>query len=64
MAQFERHPPGAASGGERVEVPFYTVNYDFRLRPAEPGCRSGGLPRHSRYAVAYLSQCRIVNLRR
>jgi hypothetical protein len=22
------------TNGERVETPFYTVNYDFRLRPA------------------------------
>jgi hydroxyquinol 1,2-dioxygenase len=36
VAQFERHPPGAAPDGERMEVPFYTVNYDFRLRPADP----------------------------
>ena len=34
VAQFDRHPPGVAPGGERMEVPFYTVNYDFRLRPA------------------------------
>jgi len=36
VAQFERHPPGAAPDGKRMEVPFYTVNYDFRLRPADP----------------------------
>jgi hydroxyquinol 1,2-dioxygenase len=36
VAQFERHPPGAGPNGERVDVPFYTVNYDFRLRPAGP----------------------------
>jgi hydroxyquinol 1,2-dioxygenase len=36
VAQFERHPPGAGPGGEPMEVPFYTVNYDFRLRPAGP----------------------------
>ncbi|HEY4339676.1 MAG TPA: intradiol ring-cleavage dioxygenase [Steroidobacteraceae bacterium] len=36
VAQFARHPPGAAPGGERVDVPFYTVNYDFKLRPAGP----------------------------
>ena len=33
VAQFDRHAPGVAPGGERMEVPFYTVNYDFRLRP-------------------------------
>lgn len=37
VAQFERHPPGAGPDGERMDVPFYTVNYDFRLRPAQPG---------------------------
>jgi hydroxyquinol 1,2-dioxygenase len=36
VAQFDRHPPGAGPDGERMEVPFYTVNYDFRLRPANP----------------------------
>ncbi len=34
VAQFERHAPGTGPGGERMETPFYTVNYDFRLRPA------------------------------
>jgi hydroxyquinol 1,2-dioxygenase len=33
VAQFERHPPGAGPDGERMDTPFYTVNYDFRLRP-------------------------------
>jgi hydroxyquinol 1,2-dioxygenase len=33
VAQFERHLPGAGPNGERMETPFYTVNYDFRLRP-------------------------------
>jgi hydroxyquinol 1,2-dioxygenase len=37
VAQFDRHPPGAGPDGARVETPFYTVNYDFRLR-------SGGAP--------------------
>ena len=32
VAQFARHPPGAGPNGEPVETPFYTVNYDFRLR--------------------------------
>jgi hydroxyquinol 1,2-dioxygenase len=36
VAQFDRHPPGVGPGGERLEVPYYTVNYDFRLRPAGP----------------------------
>jgi hypothetical protein len=34
VAQFDRHPPGAGPNGEHVETPFYTVNYDFRLRLA------------------------------
>jgi hydroxyquinol 1,2-dioxygenase len=34
VAQFERHPPGVAANGEQVETPFYTVNFDFRLRRA------------------------------
>jgi hydroxyquinol 1,2-dioxygenase len=34
VTQFERHPPGAGPSGERVDTPFYTVNYEFRLRPA------------------------------
>lgn len=34
VAQFDRHPPGPAPGGVQMEVPFYTVNYDFRLRSA------------------------------
>jgi hydroxyquinol 1,2-dioxygenase len=34
VAQFDRHPPGIAPSGERIETPFYTVSYDFRLRPA------------------------------
>jgi hydroxyquinol 1,2-dioxygenase len=28
VAQFERHPPD-----ERLDMPYYTVKYDFRLRP-------------------------------
>jgi hydroxyquinol 1,2-dioxygenase len=34
VVQFERHPAGPGPDGERVETPFYTVSYDFRLRPA------------------------------
>jgi hydroxyquinol 1,2-dioxygenase len=36
VAQFDRHAPGAGPDGEPMDVPFYTVNYDFRLRPAGP----------------------------
>jgi hydroxyquinol 1,2-dioxygenase len=34
VAQFDRHPPGTGPNGESMGTPFYTVNYDFRLRPA------------------------------
>jgi len=33
VARFERHPPGTGPNGEQMDTPFYTVNYDFRLRP-------------------------------
>jgi hydroxyquinol 1,2-dioxygenase len=33
VAQFERHPPGVDPYGGRTDTPFYTVGYDFRLRP-------------------------------
>jgi len=33
VAQFDRHPAGVGPDGEQVDVPFYTVSYDFRLRP-------------------------------
>ena len=36
VAQFDKHPPGVAPDGERIDVPYYTVNYDFKLRPASP----------------------------
>jgi hydroxyquinol 1,2-dioxygenase len=32
VAQFERHPPD-----ERLDTPYYTVKYDFRLRPVQEG---------------------------
>jgi hydroxyquinol 1,2-dioxygenase len=34
VAQFDRHPPGTGPDDEPVETPFYTVSFDFRLRPA------------------------------
>ena len=37
VAQFDRHPAGVGPGGVRMEVPYYTVNYDFRLRPVGSG---------------------------
>jgi hydroxyquinol 1,2-dioxygenase len=33
VAQFDRHAPGKAPDGTMMAEPFYTVNYDFRLRP-------------------------------
>lgn len=35
VAQFNRHPPGAGPDGKPVDTPFYTVSYDFRLRPGD-----------------------------
>jgi hydroxyquinol 1,2-dioxygenase len=35
VAKFERHEPGIAPTGERMTIPYYTVQYDFRLRPAK-----------------------------
>jgi hydroxyquinol 1,2-dioxygenase len=34
VAKFHKHAPGKAPTGETVDTPFYTVEYDFRLRPA------------------------------
>jgi hydroxyquinol 1,2-dioxygenase len=34
VAKFERHSAGTGPAGERIDTPFYTVHYDFRLRPA------------------------------
>jgi len=34
VAKFNRQPAGLAPTGETVDTPFYTVEYDFRLRPA------------------------------
>jgi hydroxyquinol 1,2-dioxygenase len=34
VAKFQRHEPGPAPTGEPVATPFYTVEYDFRLRPS------------------------------
>ncbi len=33
VAEFKRQPPGVGPNGERMDTPFYTVTYDFRLRP-------------------------------
>jgi hydroxyquinol 1,2-dioxygenase len=34
IAPFERHEPGIAPDGKRMDVSFYTIRYDFVLRPA------------------------------
>jgi hydroxyquinol 1,2-dioxygenase len=34
VAEFRRHPPGSGPDGKPVDTSFYTVGYDFRLRPA------------------------------
>jgi hydroxyquinol 1,2-dioxygenase len=34
VTPFARHAPGAAPDGTTLDVPYYTVNYDFRLRRA------------------------------
>jgi|SRR5690606_19920645 len=36
IAHYERHEPGRAPTGEHIETPYYTVEYDFRLRKAKP----------------------------
>jgi hydroxyquinol 1,2-dioxygenase len=43
VVQFERHPPGAGPDDERLDTPFYTVSYDFRLRPAVAAVPDRGL---------------------
>jgi hydroxyquinol 1,2-dioxygenase len=35
ITHFERHEPGAAPDGRKMDVPFYTMNYDFVLAPSE-----------------------------
>jgi hydroxyquinol 1,2-dioxygenase len=39
VAQFDQHPPGIGPDGERMDTPFYTVSYDFRLKPAGAAAR-------------------------
>ncbi len=33
ITSFERHEPGIAPDGKHMDVPFYTMNYDFILAP-------------------------------
>jgi hydroxyquinol 1,2-dioxygenase len=34
IVEFKRHPAGPGPDGAPMDTPFYTVSYDFRLRPA------------------------------
>jgi len=34
VAEFKRHDPGVAPDGKRIERAFYTVSFDFGLKPA------------------------------
>jgi hydroxyquinol 1,2-dioxygenase len=34
VTSFSKHAAGTAADGRKLDVPYYTVNYDFRLRPA------------------------------
>jgi hydroxyquinol 1,2-dioxygenase len=40
IAPFVRQEPGAAPDGKQIDVPFYTMSYDFVLVPS--GDASGG----------------------
>ncbi len=33
ITSFQRHEPGLAPDGKKMDVPFYTMNYDFLLAP-------------------------------
>ena len=35
VAEFERHEPGSAPDGKRMDKPYYTVRYDFGLVPSK-----------------------------
>jgi hydroxyquinol 1,2-dioxygenase len=34
ITSFERHEPGIAPDAKQMDVPFYTMSYDFFLAPA------------------------------
>jgi len=45
VVEFKRHAAGPGPNGEQLDTPFYTVSYDFRLRPAAaaaPGVERAG----------------------
>lgn len=33
ITSFDRHEPGIAPDGKQMDIPFYTMHYDFRLAP-------------------------------
>ena len=35
IRRFERHEPGAAPDGRVLDVPFFTMDYDFVLAPED-----------------------------
>lgn len=35
VTNFERHEPGTAPDGKKMEVPYYTMSYDFLLPPSK-----------------------------
>ncbi|SFU43226.1 intradiol ring-cleavage dioxygenase [Pseudoduganella namucuonensis] len=41
IADWVRHEPGQAPDGTRMEIPFYTLEYDFVLNPAAGSSRGG-----------------------
>ncbi|MFS8977873.1 intradiol ring-cleavage dioxygenase [Cupriavidus necator] len=42
IADWRRHEPGQAPDGSMMEIPFYTLEYDFVLNPAAESNRGGG----------------------
>ena len=39
IAEWVRHAPGTAPDGTRLDVPYYTLDFDFVLNPAPAGAR-------------------------
>ena len=39
IAEWMRHEPGTAPDGTRLDVPYYTLDFDFVLNPAPAGAR-------------------------